>query len=66
MCSAKGKGHVVLPICWLQPDPVTNAIAEDCEEDNTGKVSICLLYVSVLTTITTGSQVHGRSHNNSG
>ena len=41
LSSVKGKGHVVLPIYWLQPDPVTNAIAEDSEED-CGKVSVCL------------------------
>ena len=39
MCSARGKGHVVLPICWLQPDPVNNAIDEETEED-TVKVSV--------------------------
>ena len=43
MSSAKGKGHVVLPIYWLQPDPLTIAIAEDSEED-VGKVylSVCV------------------------
>lgn len=41
MCSAKGKGHVVLPLCWLQPDPLNSRIAEESEED-TVKVSVCV------------------------
>ena len=47
MCSAKGKGHVVLPICWLQPNSVTNAIAEESEEHG-GKVSVCAYVTSIL------------------
>ena len=64
MCTAKGKGHVVLPIHWLEPDTFTNTIAEESEEDY-GKVgNICHGYrVSI---IATGSQVHDRGHNSAG
>ena len=66
MSSAKGKGHVVLPIYWLQPHPVTNAIAEDSEEDGS-KVSVRMsAAVSMVTIITAGSQVHNRGHYSAG
>jgi len=32
VCCVKGKGHAVLPVCWLQPDPSTDPINEEDEE----------------------------------
>lgn len=46
MCCVKGKGHAVLPVCWLQPDPSTDPISEEDEEacnresENDMKVSL--------------------------
>ena len=48
MCCVKGKGHAVLPICWLQPQPLCDPITEEDgeaskgENENDVKVFVCV------------------------
>jgi len=47
VCCVKGKGHAVLPVCWLQPNPSTDPITEEDgeaskkENENDIKVPFC-------------------------
>ena len=43
MCCVKGKGHAVLPVCWLQPDdpPISEEDGEASKRENDVKVFTC-------------------------